>query len=154
MCVGEIQIRFINAVNVKQSRKNVRMESEGAVSETREPWKPVSHNHDQCEMCDHLEIRLGQAEEEVVQRGQHITTLEEEVERLRKDVLSPLREAIEPFRFLGRPDERHGIIAYHDLEDDVVVYDDKSGTAITVGHVRRLQNGLSNSKRDDGDYQP
>ncbi len=54
-----------------------------------------------------------------------------------------LREALEPFTKLGCPrGEPHVLPAYHDLEDDVVVYEN-SGQCITAGDVRRACDELA-----------
>lgn len=80
------------------------------------------------------------------------------VDDLRTSILrhqiAMLRMALGPFARLGKPDLRHGIQAYQDLEDDVVVYNDLSGSVITAGDVRMAGKILSSSKQYDPDYQP
>lgn len=51
--------------------------------------------------------------------------------------VTKLRAALDPFTKLGGPDD--GVMpAYHDLEDDVVIYKN-SGAAITAGDVRKAR---------------
>ncbi len=59
------------------------------------------------------------------------------VARLRAE-LEECRKALEPFALLGGPIDGTGTLAYHDLEDDVVIYSN-SGQHMTVGDVRKAR---------------
>jgi hypothetical protein len=54
--------------------------------------------------------------------------------------VSKLKAALEPFTKLGGPDD--GVMpAYHDLEDDVVIWKDSTGN-ITAGEIRAARNAF------------